>query len=351
MPGTEPADRRPRRRRGRGGHPGRRRHRRGHRHRRRVGHHRRVRPGDPRVGRRPQLGHRRDDRAVRPDRRADHHQARRVVRRPDDRAGRGRGAAEDAERDRADDPPGRSDDHLPARRRRAAAHGRLLRRAAVPGGADGAAGLSHPDDHRRAALGHRHRRHGPARAAQRAGDLWPGRRGRGRRRHPAARQDGHDHLRQPAGHRTDPGARRVGGGAGRGGAAVQPGRPDARRPQHRRAVRRRARPPIGGDTGRGARRVRPVHGPDQDVRARSRRAHPSARVPGPPSPPGSGPAACPPRSRRPSTASASRAGRRWSSPRSSGALPGSWASSSSPTSSSPEWPSGSRRCGRWASGR
>ena len=153
-----PEGRRPGRRRGGRGHPRRRRHRRGHRHRRRVGDHRRVRPGDPRVRRRPQLGHRRHDRAVRPDRRADHHRAGRVVRRPDDRAGRGRAAAEDAQRDRADDPAVRADDHLPARRRRAAADGRLLRRAAVAGGADRAAGLPDPDHDRRAAVGDRHRR-------------------------------------------------------------------------------------------------------------------------------------------------------------------------------------------------
>ena len=41
----------------------------------------------------------------------------------------GAAAAEDPERDRADHPAGRADDHLPARRRRAAADGRLLRRA------------------------------------------------------------------------------------------------------------------------------------------------------------------------------------------------------------------------------
>ena len=38
--------------------------------------------------------------------------------RPDDRPGRGRGAAEDAERDRAEHPAGQPDDHLPARRGR-----------------------------------------------------------------------------------------------------------------------------------------------------------------------------------------------------------------------------------------
>ena len=145
------------------------------------------------------------------------------------------------ERDRADHPARRADDHLPARRRRAAADGRLLRRAAVPDRADRAAGLPDPDHHRRAAVGDRHRRHGPARAAQRARHVRPGGRGRRRRRHPAAGQDRHDHLRQPAGHRADPGARRRSRRAGRGRPAVQPGRPDPGGPQHRRAVRRRAR--------------------------------------------------------------------------------------------------------------
>ena len=44
-----------------------------------------------------------------------------------------------------------------------------------------AAGLPDPHDHRRPAVGHRHRRHGPARAAQRAGHVGPSGRG-GRRR-------------------------------------------------------------------------------------------------------------------------------------------------------------------------
>ena len=166
-------------------------------------------PGDPRVRRRPELGHRRHDGAVRPHRRA--------------RSRRGPGESfvdrmialvegaqrqKTPERDRADDPARRADDHLPAHRRRAAADGGLLRAAAVAGRAHRAAGLPHPDDDRRAALGDRHRRDGPARAAQRARHVRPGRRGRGRRRHAAAGQDRHDHLRQPAGHRADPGPRR-----------------------------------------------------------------------------------------------------------------------------------------------
>ena len=62
-----------------------------------------------------------------------------------------------------------------------------------------AAGLPDPDHDRRAAVGHRHRRHGPAGAAQRAGHVRARRRGRRRREHPAAGQDRHHHARQPAG--------------------------------------------------------------------------------------------------------------------------------------------------------
>ena len=59
--------------------------------------------------------------------------------------------------------------------------------------------LPDPDYDRRPAVGYRYRRHGPARAAQRARHERPG--GGGGRRHPdaAARQDGHDHPRQPDG--------------------------------------------------------------------------------------------------------------------------------------------------------
>ena len=88
--------RRPVRRRGRRGHPRRRRDRRGHRQRRRVGHHRRVGPGDPRVRRRPVGGHGRHPGALRRDRRPHHPEARRGLHRPDDRPGRGGGAPEDA---------------------------------------------------------------------------------------------------------------------------------------------------------------------------------------------------------------------------------------------------------------
>jgi hypothetical protein len=61
-----------------------------------------------------------------------------------------------------------------------------------------------PDHHRRAVVGDRHRRHGPAGALQRAGDVGPRGRGGRRRRYAAARQDRHHHARQPAGDRVRP---------------------------------------------------------------------------------------------------------------------------------------------------
>ena len=64
-----------------------------------------------------------DQGAVRPDRGEDHVQAGRDLHRPDDRPGRGRGAAEDAERDRAEHPARRADDHLHAGGHHAAADG------------------------------------------------------------------------------------------------------------------------------------------------------------------------------------------------------------------------------------
>ena len=63
----------------------------------------------------------------------------------------------------------------------------------------GSPGVPDPHHDRRAAVGDRHRRHGPAGAAQRAGDERPRGRGRRRREHPAAGQDRHHHPRQPAG--------------------------------------------------------------------------------------------------------------------------------------------------------
>ena len=106
--------------------PGRRRDHRGRRVGGRVGDHRRVGAGHPRVGRRPLRRDRRHAGAVRLDQGPRHRRSRPHVPRPDDRARRGRRAAEDAQRDRAQHPAGRPDDRLPARRRHAAAVRRLL---------------------------------------------------------------------------------------------------------------------------------------------------------------------------------------------------------------------------------
>ena len=103
----------------------------------------------------------------------------------------------------------------------------LGRAAALRHRAGGAAGDPDPDDDRRAALGHRHRRHGPAGALQRAGDQRPGGGGRRRRRRAAAGQDRHHHLRQPPGGGLRAGAGRGRAGAGGGGGAGQPRRRDA----------------------------------------------------------------------------------------------------------------------------
>ena len=69
-----------------------------------------------------------------------------------------------------------------------------------------------PDHNRRAAVRDRHRRHGPARAAQCTGDVGSRRRGRRRREHAAARQDRHDHVGQSAGRGVRAAARGLLGG-------------------------------------------------------------------------------------------------------------------------------------------
>ena len=199
-----------RRGRGRAGHPGRRRGRRGRRLGRRVGHHRRERPGDPRGRRRPLRRHRRHPRPLRPDRRPGHRRARAELPRPDDRPGRGGDPPEDAQRDRPDDRPGRLLAHLPDRHRHALPDGPLLRPDARHPDAGRAAGLPDPDDDRRPAGGHRHRRHGPGPAGQHHRQERQGGRGGRRHRHAAAGQDRHDHDRQPPGDPVRAAGRRLG---------------------------------------------------------------------------------------------------------------------------------------------
>ena len=103
------------------------------------------------------------------------------------------------ERDRALDPARRPLDRVRGRLRRAAADGALREHRRHARRARRAVRGADPDDDRRAALGDRHRRHEPARAEERAGHLGPRGRGRRRRLGAAARQDRHDHARQPPG--------------------------------------------------------------------------------------------------------------------------------------------------------
>ena len=62
-----------------------------------------------------------------------------------------------------------------------------------------AAGLPDPDHDRRAAVGDRHRRHGPHDPGERDRHVGPRGRGGRRRGRAAARQDRHDHAGQPPG--------------------------------------------------------------------------------------------------------------------------------------------------------
>ncbi len=101
--------------------------------------------------------------------------------------------------------------------------------------ADRAAGLLDSHHHRRAAFGHRHRGHGPGDAVQRPRHERQGGGSGGRRGCAAARQDRHDHARQPAGGGVYSAAGRRYQRAGRCRAAFQLGRRDARGAQHRRA--------------------------------------------------------------------------------------------------------------------
>ena len=148
--------------------------------------------------------------------------------RPHDRPGRGHLAAQDAERDRPQHPDRRPDDGVPGGHGDPAADGHLRRQRGVADRADRPAGGAHPDHDRRPAVGDRHRRHGPAGAAQRAGHERARGRGGGRRRHAAARQDRHHHARQPPGRRVHPGRRRHRARPGRGGPARLAGRRDPR---------------------------------------------------------------------------------------------------------------------------
>ena len=133
------------------------------------------------------------------------------------------------------DSAGRADARVPARRRDAAAVCVLRRNRDSDSRADRAAGVPDSDDDRRADFGDRHRRHGSTGAAQRAGDVGPRGRSRRRRQHAAARQDRHDHPRQPPGDRVPAGAGRQRARAGGCRAASIAGRRNAGGPLDCRA--------------------------------------------------------------------------------------------------------------------
>ena len=208
--------------------PRRRRGRRGRRLGRRERDHRRERARHPRERRRPERRHRRHARPVGLAHRADQRQPRRDIPRPHDRHGRGRQAPEDAERDRAQHPAGRRSPSSSCWRprpccrtpstawRRGPGHARDRDRAGR------APRVPHPDDHRRAPVGDRDRGHGPDDPGERHRHVRPRGRGGGRRGRAAARQDGHDHPRQPPGHGVRPDRRAS-------PSATSPTRPSSRR--------------------------------------------------------------------------------------------------------------------------
>ena len=166
-------------------------------------------------GRRLLVRHRRHARALRLARRPRHRQSRRVLPRPHDRAWwKAPSARRRPTRSRSRSCSSRITlvfllacaTLLPfsiyAVERREAGHARHDHHARRP------ARLPHSHDHRRPALGHRHRRHGPHDRDERDRHVGPRGRGRGRRGRAAARQDRHDHARQPAGHGLPAGAGR-----------------------------------------------------------------------------------------------------------------------------------------------
>ena len=209
VPGDRAQDRRPRRRRGGRGHPRRRRRRRGHRDGRRVGDHRRVRPGDPRGRRRPLA------RSPAAPRCSPTGSSCRSPPSPGESfVDRMIALVEGAERQK-------TPNEIALTILLAALTIIFLLAVVALQPMAGYSGAQQslivltallvcliPTTIGALLVGHRHRRHGPARAAQRARQVRPGGRGRRRRRHAAAGQDRHDHLRQPAGHRAHPASAR-----------------------------------------------------------------------------------------------------------------------------------------------
>ena len=212
--------------------------------------------------------------------------------RPHDRPGRGRQAPEDAQRDRARHPAGRRSRIiflLVVRRRCCRSRSSACRPAgrATPITVTVLVALLVcliPTTIGGAALGHRHRRHGPHDPGERHRHVGPRGRGGRRRRRAAARQDRHDHARQPPGGRsscppTGVDAER----AGRRGAARLAGRRDARGPQHRRAGQGEVRPARARPARSSDATFVPFTRADPHERRRPRRPRRSARAPPTPS--------------------------------------------------------------------
>ncbi len=199
-----------------------------------IGHHQaRSAPVIREARRRPLGRHRRHARAVGPDRRSASPPKRIELPRPHDRPGRRapRARRRPTSWRSASCWPGFTLIFVLARRHHPRAS-HLCRRRGLRRRADRPVRHPDPDDHRCAAVGHRHRRHEPAGTLQRAGDLRPCRRGGRRRRHAAARQDRHHHPGQPPRHAVHPGD-----GRDRGrGRARWPSSP-AWRTRRRKAVR------------------------------------------------------------------------------------------------------------------
>ena len=168
-----------------------------------------------------------------------------------DRPSRGGEPAEDAERGGARHPHRRLDAHPPRRGGNPAADGHLRPGHPVHRGPDRAVRLPGPDHDRRPAVGDRHRRHGPDGTAERAGHVRTGGGGGRGLLDAAARQDRHDHLREPDGRRVHPrrGRHRTRAGRGRATCPAWPTRPPRAAPSSTspnpvtRSCRRRWRTP------------------------------------------------------------------------------------------------------------
>ena len=142
-------------------------------------------------------------------------------------------------------------------------------------GAGGAVRHPDPHHHRRAAVGHRHRRHGPAGALQCAGHVGPRGGSGGRCGYAAAGQDRHHHPGQSPGHRIPAAGRRerTGTGGSRLSGFAAPTRRRKAAPSWRWP-----RANMASKDGQARGHFRALHRPDPAVGHRfPRRLHPQGR--------------------------------------------------------------------------